>query len=125
MSERQQWLLPYVNPLKEKLGGEFFRALPKRPGVYVMLGEAGQVLYVGKAKSLRDRLSSYRNAKPGNVARKVIRLINSVRTIRIEECENETIALLRENELLRKIRPPFNVQNTRPDLYFMVGLRHL
>jgi hypothetical protein len=123
--ERQPWLLPYVNPLKARLGPQFFRDLPRKPGVYVMLGESERILYVGKAKSLRDRLSSYRHAKPDAVSRKVIRLINAIRSIRIEVCETETGALLRENELLRSIQPPFNVQNTRPDLYFLVGVRRL
>ncbi len=57
-SPKQPWLLPYVNPLTERIDPEFFRALPREPGVYVMIGAANDVLYVGKAKDLRARLLS-------------------------------------------------------------------
>lgn len=119
----QPWLFPYKNPLRGHLGKEFLKQIPKTPGVYLMLGEQGRVLYVGKAKSLRARLASYGRAKPHDVSRKVIRMLNAVREIRIEQCANETEALLRENHLLREIKPPFNRMNTRPDRYYLIGLK--
>ena len=88
-----------------------------------MYGLAGSLLYVGKAKNLRARLGSYRNARPERVSRKVIRLIHMVDEIRIEKCESEANALLRENELLRQHRPSFNVANTHPESYSFIGLR--
>lgn len=88
-----------------------------------MIGLADSILYVGKAKDLRTRLMSYRRAKPGQVPRKVLRLINVISHIRWEECGDEQSALLRENELLRKHRPPFNVMNKRPDTYYFVAMK--
>jgi hypothetical protein len=123
MSPDQPWLIPYKNPLKGQMGQDFLKKIPKTPGVYLMLGEQGRVLYVGKAKSLRDRLASYGRAKPNEVSRKVIRMLNAVREIRIEQCATETEALLRENSLLREIKPPFNRQNTRPESYYLIGLK--
>src|SRR4051794_37139240 len=111
---RQPWLIPYGNPLLQRKGPEFFAGIPRTPGVYLMLGVEGSILYVGKAKDLRARLNSYKRAKPDQVSRKVIRMLNLVRDIRWEECPTEVAALLRENHLLRELCPPFNVVNTRP-----------
>lgn len=119
----QDWLFPYENPLTKRLGKEFFASIPKLPGVYIMYGVQDSVLYVGKAKNLRARLLSYRRAKPGQVPRKVIRLLNFVQAIRWEECTSEAAALLRENQLLREHCPPYNSLNTRPDTYYFLGFR--
>ena len=111
-------LLPYKNPLCEKLGTEFFKTVPMKPGVYFMTSKSGAVVYIGKSKNLRDRLNSYRNTKPENVSRKVLRLLKAIHSIRWEVCETERLALLLENKLLREHRPKFNLLNTRPDLYY-------
>jgi hypothetical protein len=120
---RQEWLIPYENPLAKRLGVELFKSAPKTPGVYTMFGLGGHVLYIGKAKDLRARLNSYKRARPDQVSRKVIRLLNVVEGIRWEVCESEEAALLRENQLLRDMRPPFNVVNTRPDTYYFIGVK--
>src|SRR5205814_7898791 len=59
-------------PLLDRFGAEFFRSLPSKPGVYIMSGEAGRVLYVGQSKNLRVRLGTYRNANPCHISRKTI-----------------------------------------------------
>lgn len=122
---RQPWLIPYENPLKKRHEPEFFKRIPKSPGVYLMIDEDGDVLYVGKAKNLRERISSYKRARPDNVSRKVIRMLILVREIRWEECASEKDALLLENRLLRELDPPFNVLNTRPDTYYFIGIRKI
>jgi len=119
---RQERLFPFENPLKTKFTSEFFRALPQKPGVYRMLGQDGALLYVGKAKNLRNRLRSYRQAKPEQVSRKVIRMVSKIERIEWEVCESEAKALLLENRLLRKHRPPFNVTNTSPESYYFIAL---
>lgn len=119
---RQQWLIPYQNPLKKRLGDLFFKSIPTTPGVYLMRGRDDALLYVGKAKNLRNRINSYKNATPKQVSRKVIRLVNLVRRIEWEECPSEQDALLRENAMLRDFKPPFNVVNTRPDTYYYIGV---
>ncbi|MGL5097027.1 MAG: GIY-YIG nuclease family protein, partial [Planctomycetia bacterium] len=81
---------------------------PKTPGVYAMLDPKGAVLYVGKAKRLRYRLLSYfHTAKQDAKARRIVKRTASVVW---EQCPDEFGALLRELELIRRIRPPFNVQ---------------
>jgi hypothetical protein len=95
-------------PLVERLGAEFFRQLPARPGVYLMQDAAQVVLYVGKAKSLRQRLSNYRVANPDRMGRRHLRLLRQVVRIELQECADEMAALAREAELLRALKPKFN-----------------
>jgi predicted GIY-YIG superfamily endonuclease len=123
MSTVQLRLFPAPKPLVERLGVEFFKRVPRQPGVYLMSGEQHRLLYIGKANNLRQRLNSYKNAQPDRVSRKVIRLVHQVRAITWELCESADAALLRENELLRLHKPVFNVQNTRPEHYGFIGLR--
>jgi hypothetical protein len=117
-----------ARPLVERFGHEFFRALPKSPGVYVMRGQGGRprrprVLYVGKAKNLRQRLGSYRHVHPDRDSRNTVRLVHAVEDIQWEPCVDETAALLRENELLREHRPLFNRMNIRPEAHGCIGVR--
>jgi len=119
----QERLLPYENPLIPRLGAEFFKSVPQTPGIYIMRGADGEILYVGKAKNLRVRLNSYKRARPETVSRKVLRLLHFVVEIVWEECESEMDALIRENRLLREEDPPFNVLNTRPDTYYFIVLK--
>jgi hypothetical protein len=72
------------------------------------------VLYVGKAKSLRKRLASYRVANPDRLPRRHLRLLRAVEHIEFEECADETSALARESELLLSLRPRFNRAGTWP-----------
>src|SRR5947208_1528018 len=102
-------------PLLDRFGAEFFRSLPSKPGVYIMSGEAGRVLYVGQSKNLRVRLGTYRNANPCHISRKTIRLVHAVRKIDWEECPTPALACVRENQLLRAHRPKFNSMNTYPN----------
>ncbi len=115
-------LFPGAKPLVERLGNEFFKKAPSKPGVYLMSGENDRLLYVGKAGNLRQRLNSYKNAQPDRAPRKVIRLVHEVRTITWEVCDSPAAALLRENQLLRLHKPKFNVVNTRPEHYRFLGL---
>jgi len=104
----QTLLFPDPRPLVERLGQDFFRQLPGRPGVYLMKDAAEVVLYVGKAKSLRHRLSSYRVANPDRMGRRHLRLLRQVVRIELQECPDEAAALAREAELLRVLKPKFN-----------------
>jgi len=83
-------------------------ACPRRPGVYGMIDGAGELIYIGKAKSLRARLLSYFRTKGRN--RKTTRIIRVTRAIVWEHADCEFAALLRELELIRRWRPRFNVQ---------------
>lgn len=125
MGERQLRLFAPHKPLVERFGKEFFRSVPATPGVYVMSDEFDRVLYVGQSQNLRVRLATYKNANPGQVSRKVIRLVHAVRMITWEKCDSVGQARLRENELLRLHRPKFNVVNTFPEAYCFIGLKML
>ena len=85
----------------------FVASLPKRPGVYRMHGADGTVLYVGKAKSLRDRVGSY--FSPGNVIPKVQALVAQIASMEVTVTRSETEALLLEHNLIKAHRPRYNV----------------
>jgi excinuclease ABC subunit C len=85
------------------------RLAPTSPGVYRMLNAAGDVLYVGKAKSVRKRLSSYARANAPLPAR-ILRMIAATVTVEIVSTTTETEALLLEANLIKQLRPRFNVQ---------------
>jgi hypothetical protein len=108
VAARQQWLLAPAQPLVERLGRQFFRTIPAQPGVYVMRDATGVVVYVGKAKNLRQRLRSYRVANTERVHRRHLRLMREVSRIDFELCRNESAALAREAKLLLELKPKFN-----------------
>jgi excinuclease UvrABC nuclease subunit len=104
----QLLLIPDARPLEQRLGRRFFRSAPRRPGVYLMKDAANQVLYVGKAKDLRQRLNNYRVANPDRMPRRHLRMVRQVERIEFQFCANESSALAREAKLLRAIKPKFN-----------------
>ena len=114
LNPTQQRFWPDPQPLVERLGRDFFRNLPERPGVYLMRDAGEAVLYVGKAKNLRKRLGSYRVANPERMPRRHMRLLRSVVKIELQECADERAALSREAELLRTLKPRFNRAGTWP-----------
>jgi len=82
---------------------------PTSPGVYRMLNAAHDVLYVGKAKNVRKRLSSYARASAPQPAR-ILRMIAATVSVEIISTATETEALLLEANLIKQLRPRFNVQ---------------
>jgi hypothetical protein len=111
-----------IRSFDEKFGGEFLASVPTCPGVYRYLGAAGEVLYVGKAKNLRRRLGSYRNATRKKVHRKMRTLVRLAVRLELEPLATEEAALLREGELIRTLRPPHNVDGAYTFLYPSVGI---
>ncbi len=85
------------------------RLAPTSPGVYRMLNAASDVLYVGKAKNVRKRLSSYARVNAPLPAR-ILRMIAATMTVEIVSTTTETEALLLEANLIKQLRPRFNVQ---------------
>jgi excinuclease ABC subunit C len=85
------------------------RLAPTSPGVYRMLNAASDVLYVGKAKNVRKRLASYARANAPLPAR-ILRMIAATVTVEIVSTTTETEALLLEANLIKQLRPRFNVQ---------------
>ncbi|MCF2522219.1 excinuclease ABC subunit UvrC [Bradyrhizobium sp. G127] len=80
---------------------------PTSPGVYRMLNSANDVLYVGKAKSVKKRLTSY--ARPTGQVARIARMIAATVNVEIISTATETEALLLEANLIKQLRPRFNV----------------
>jgi excinuclease ABC subunit C len=93
---------------------EVARALRDVPGVYRMLAAEGEVLYVGKSKRLRSRLLSYFRARRGE---KQHRIAEAAARLEWEYAPSEFAALLRELELIKRLRPRMNVQHKRDGRY--------
>lgn len=85
----------------------FLKNLTGRPGVYQMLDDDGAVLYVGKARNLRNRVTSY--FRGSGLTTKTIAMVRRIRDIRITVTATETEALLLEQSLIKAERPPYNV----------------
>ncbi|HRH37989.1 MAG TPA: GIY-YIG nuclease family protein, partial [Flavobacteriales bacterium] len=85
---------------------EKVRLLPEEPGVYQFLDETGKIIYVGKAKSLRDRVSSY-FAK--DVYGKTAALVRNIADLRTIVVNSEFEALLLENTLIKEHQPKYNI----------------
>ena len=104
----QALLFPDPKPLDQRLGRKFFRKAPRRPGVYLMKDANDKVIYVGKAKDLKQRLNNYRLANPDRMPRRHLRMVREVARIDFQFCASEAAALQRESKLLRALKPKFN-----------------
>lgn len=89
---------------------EFLRSkaasLPRVPGVYIMENRAGDVIYVGKSRSLRDRVSQYFH---GSHDIKTTKMASGVNNFRFIVCNSEMDALVLENDLIKKYTPKYNI----------------
>ncbi len=86
---------------------EKVKAFPQTPGVYLMKDAAGRVIYIGKAKNLRARASSY-FLKAAEQDRRTAELVREIRDIDFLEAESEVDALLLESRLIKDVQPRFN-----------------
>ena len=79
-----------------------YKNIPDNPGVYLMKNEKGKIIYVGKAKNLRNRVSSYfKNINSHNA--KTLELVKNINDIEFFICKTEVEALILENNLIKKI----------------------
>ncbi len=85
----------------------FVKLAPAAPGVYRMIDAKGEVLYVGKAKSIKKRLASY--ARPTGYDARIARMISATVSLEFVTTATETEALLLEANLIKRLRPRFNV----------------
>src|SRR5215467_6225095 len=85
----------------------YIKLAPSRPGVYRMIDGRGDVLYVGKAKNIKKRITAY--ARPSGLDTRIERMIAATRTLEFVVTRTETEALLLEANLIKRLRPRFNV----------------
>ncbi|MGX6647969.1 excinuclease ABC subunit UvrC [Maricaulaceae bacterium MS644] len=85
----------------------YVKTLPMKPGVYRMYDEGGEILYVGKAKKLKNRVSNY--AKSGGHTNRIALMIALTRKMEFVVTDTETEALLLEANLIKRLRPRFNI----------------
>ena len=82
--------------------------LPMDPGVYIMKSEQGQILYIGKARHLKNRVSQY-FGNNSNRTEKVLKLVSKVYDFEYIITRNEVEALVLENNLIKQHKPPYNI----------------
>ena len=92
-------------PLKKNLADAFL-SLPKSPGVYFFFNKKEEIIYIGKAKSLRDRIKSYLSPTSPRKSKKIL---TTAHTFKIVTTKTELTALLGEAELIKKVNPKMNV----------------
>ena len=83
------------------------KSMTKRPGIYQMLDAEGAVLYVGKAKNLKNRVSSY--FRKSGLSPKTVALVKRIAEVQVTVTETETEALILESNLIKQYLPPFNI----------------
>lgn len=98
--------------MNEKISGtdlikSYLQDLPNLPGVYRMLDEAGNPLYVGKAKSLKNRVANYTTLRDKNL--RLATMINQTISMEFITTKNESEALLLEANLIKKLQPRYNI----------------
>ena len=86
---------------------EVLKTLPRRPGVYRMQDARGDVLYVGKARALKNRVISYTQVT--KLSKRLQRMVAQTRSMTIVTTRTEAEALLLEAQLIKRFRPPYNV----------------
>ncbi len=105
MSDQQE---PFVHQLAgAALIADEVSRLPAKPGVYRMINADGDVLYVGKARQLKNRVGSY--AKAGGHSNRIMRMIAETRSMEFVVTATETEALLLEANLIKQLKPRYNV----------------
>lgn len=99
----------------------FYRLLPEDPGIYLFLDEKGSVLYVGKAKNLKNRVSSYfiKSTEHGTKTKLLVEKIKSVKYIPVQ---SEIESLLLEANYIKKLQPLYNVRLTDGKAYPLIRI---
>ncbi|NBP48037.1 MAG: excinuclease ABC subunit UvrC [Alphaproteobacteria bacterium] len=83
------------------------KTLPSQPGVYRMHNEAGEVLYVGKARNLVRRVTSY--TQPNRLSNRIMRMVGETKKLEVIVTKSEIEALLLESNLIKKMKPRYNI----------------
>ncbi len=108
---------------EKKFGVDFISAVPVEPGVYRFFSEKGDILYVGKAKNLRKRLTQYRDTRRSRRHRKMKKIVNEAVRLEWEVLASDFDACLHELRLIQKLKPEFNVAGAYTFMYPFIGIR--
>ena len=109
-----------INSLNKEELIKFVKGFPDRPGVYLMRDENGEIIYVGKAKSLRKRVSSY--FRHTHASPRLNKLVDTIRDISTMRTESEIEALILENRLIKLYQPFFNVDLKMNERYAYIKI---
>ena len=102
----------------------FVKTLPSGAGVYRMLDEKGDVIYVGKARNLKARVTNYTRYEGNSV--RISRMIASTRSMEFVRTETEAAALLLEANMIKRLRPRFNIllRDDKTFPYILIATEH-
>ena len=106
-----------------KFGAEFVESLPGSPGVYLIYDQQNELIYVGKAKNLKRRLSQYRNTIRRKKHRRMRGIVKDAARIEIQRAETDFEACVTEMNLIQKHRPRWNIVGAYSFLYPLIGIR--
>jgi len=112
-----------VRSFDRKFGAEFLESIPGFPGVYLVYNLKDELIYVGKAKSLKRRLSQYRNTARRKKHRRMRGIVKEAARIEIQCAETHLDACLTETKLIQKHRPHWNIVGAYSFLYPLIGIR--
>jgi hypothetical protein len=115
-------LLPPPRPFLRRLGPEFFKELPRCPGVYLMRDRSEKIIYIGQSCNLKQRLSSYKYLQPEKISSKIRRLILRVEKVEWQTCQTPDEAALLENKLIGAHNPRYNTANVYPQKYRFIQM---
>jgi len=101
---------------------KYLKHLPNRPGVYRMIDPKGEVLYVGKARSLKARVTNY--ARPAGLSNRILRMVMATASMEFVTVRTEAEALLLEANLIKRLRPRFNVLMRDDKSFPYILIRH-
>lgn len=121
-ARNQLWLLDWSNPITDRVGGGFFRALPQCPGVYHFIGPDKQILYIGQSNNLKKRINSYKYIHPDTHSKRLVKLVCRVARIEYEKCPSPKQAEILENQRISEFKPPFNRQKVFPEGYSYLSI---
>src|SRR5207249_2405209 len=113
-----------VRNFDRKFGAGFLESLPGSSGVYLVYNQQEELIYVGKAKNLKRRLSQYRNILRRKKHRRMRGIVKEAARIEIQCTETDLDACLTEATLIQKHRPRWNIVGAYSFLYPLIGIRY-
>lgn len=112
-----------VRSFDRKFGAEFLESLPPSPGVYFVYDEQDELIYVGRAKDLKRRLSQYRNTPGRKKYRRMRGIVKEAARIEVQCAETHLDACVTEAMLIQRHRPRWNIVGAYSFLYPLIGIR--